>query len=318
MKYKCGLCYYSTSRPDHWKNHILTMKHKRRKKNSELLLKSSKLLLKSSKVYDCKLCEKKYKYRQGLYVHKKNAHSTENKKIDLDIFEDFKKQLAETKKNDAALRVALCRERVALCQERAAHIKTSQKATSDTQQNFNVIKKLAERPTIMVFLNQKCQNAAPLLDFIKTLHFPLTDINPGRPLSSIESISNCIVKELKMLDDTERPIHCSDAKRLNFYVKDASGWAMDTDNKKIDKALGWANSRHQSAWHSYAKKEGIDKSKVKDTDYHNMNVAMAAWSDNPEKAKKKVKRAIATATNLKKSKLLVDLDSTHISQHTTQ
>ena len=35
----------------------------------------------------------------------------------------------------------------------------------------------------------------------------------------VEGISNVFVKKLAHLDPKERPIHCSDKKRLHFYVK---------------------------------------------------------------------------------------------------
>ena len=77
----------------------------------------------------------------------------------------------------------------------------------------------------------------PIMDFIKNLQFKLTDINPQRPASTIESLSKCITDKLEDMDETERPVHCSDAKRLVFHVKDASGWTKDVNNKKIDKAI---------------------------------------------------------------------------------
>ena len=156
--------------------------------------------------------------------------------------------------------------------------------------------------SINVYLNEHCKDAVPIMDFIKDLQFTLTDIDPDRPASTIESLSKVITDKLSGMEETERPVHCSDAKRLNFYIKDASaGWVKDIDNKKIDKAIGFANMRHQCAWHSHAKQEGLDNAK-KDTNYHIMNMAMAKFSDNPNKAKRKIKRAIADATNFKKIK----------------
>jgi len=126
----------------------------------------------------------------------------------------------------------------------------------------------------------------------------LSDINPERPASTIESLSKCITDKLEDMDQTERPVHCSDAKRLVFHVKDASGWTKDINNKKMDKAIGWANMRHQGAWIKKATNEDWTNKKH-DTGYLNMNVAMGKFSDDPKKAKRKVKRAIAKAVTLK-------------------
>ena len=39
------------------------------------------------------------------------------------------------------------------------------------------------------------------------------------------------------MDITERPIHCSDQKRLQFYVKNDNEWSKDKNNEKIDNTI---------------------------------------------------------------------------------
>ena len=45
------------------------------------------------------------------------------------------------------------------------------------------------------------------------------------------------MKNLQDLDPTERPIHCSDKKRLQFYIKEEDKWEKDMNNIKIDKTI---------------------------------------------------------------------------------
>ena len=45
------------------------------------------------------------------------------------------------------------------------------------------------------------------------------------------------VKQLQDMEPTQRPIHCSDKKRLQFYVKDADKWEKDNSHEKIDKTI---------------------------------------------------------------------------------
>ena len=52
-----------------------------------------------------------------------------------------------------------------------------------------------------------------------------------------DGISNIIVKNLKELDITERPIHCTDKKREVLYVKDENKWEKDEEKNKIKKAI---------------------------------------------------------------------------------
>ena len=52
-----------------------------------------------------------------------------------------------------------------------------------------------------------------------------------------EGITHILMKSLGDLKPTERPIHCSDKKRLKFYVKEDNKWEQDSNNQKIDKTL---------------------------------------------------------------------------------
>ena len=42
------------------------------------------------------------------------------------------------------------------------------------------------------------------------------------------------MNNLDKLDVERRPIHCSDVKRLQFYVKDDDRWDKDNNNIKMD------------------------------------------------------------------------------------
>jgi Fe-S-cluster formation regulator IscX/YfhJ len=266
--------------------HLMTRKHRVLTQGPGGTRQKSK----TSIIRECPFCSKTFKTRSGRSKHVRNCSNNT---------QDIQQKLEEANKKIDNLK----NERIEALESQNKELlkiiskqKTGQTQNINTQNNNYI--------NIQLYLDEKCKNAMPIMDFIKDLQFKLLDINSERPASTIESLGKCITDKLEDMDVTERPMHCSDVKRLVFHVKDASGWAKDVDNKKIDKAIGWANMRHQGAWHSYAKKEGIDKSKVKDTDYHNMNVAMAHFSDDPKKAKGKIKRVIASTTDFKNVKSL--------------
>ena len=283
--YICECCDYRTSRSDNFKTHKLTAKHTMNLqmftnvdnvdnvypllgKVGENLLKVGKV----RKVFSCK-CGKVYKHRQSLHVHKKKCTVEEDSDSDKDKeIEELKKQLRE--------------ERAAAAAQRTKADDTI--ATLSTKVGT----------TVNVFLNEHCKNAKPIMDFIKDIQFNFSSINTERPASAITSIGDNIVKRLTDMEKTERPIHCSDVKRLKFYVKDASGWAIDQDNVKLKKAVGWANQRAQSQWHRLAKKQDIIKG-PNDCHYLEMNNAMGEWSEDVQKAKKKVMRMIAPKVKIR-------------------
>ena len=39
------------------------------------------------------------------------------------------------------------------------------------------------------------------------------------------------------MDVTERPIHCSDQKRIKFYIKNDDEWSKDNNNEKLDDSI---------------------------------------------------------------------------------
>ena len=87
--YYCEMCDITPCCKKDYKNHILTLKHKKITENT----------LNNSNIYDC-LCGKIYKYRQGLHKHKKNCVKVtgENKKDNDNILvELFKLQMNENK-----------------------------------------------------------------------------------------------------------------------------------------------------------------------------------------------------------------------------
>ena len=91
--------------------------------------------------------------------------------------------------------------------------------------------------TINLFLNENCKNAMNLTDFVDNLKITLEDLEFTKNNGYIEGVTNIFAKQLQDLAPTERPIHCSDKKRLQFYVKDDDKWKKDQNNEKIDETL---------------------------------------------------------------------------------
>ena len=282
--FHCEDCDYKTSRLANFKRHLLTPKHRVRAQGPD---GSNGGPAKNVIIRKCPFCSKTFKTRSGRSKHvRKCPNNTQNLQQKLEEankkIKILEKERIETLKSQLKIAQNLNKE--------LSKQKTVQTQNINTQNNNYI--------NIQLYLNEKCKNAMPIMDFIKDLQFKLTDINPERPASTIESLSKCITDKLEDMDETERPVHCSDAKRLVFHVKDASGWTKDVNNKKIDKAIGWANMRHQGAWIKKATNEDLVNQKD-DLDFLHMNVAMGKFSDDPKKAKKKVKRAIAKAVHLK-------------------
>lgn len=203
-KYVCKKCDYTCTRKFLWNQHIVTKKH--------ISNNSNKIRTKNMHICGC---GKTYKSRGGLHYHKKKCPSIVVKSKCLEEVENsnevafLKRKLLEKENENKELVNKICA----------------------------MAPKIGSNISINVFLNEHCKNAMSLADFTNQIQLTLTDIVKTKQLGFAEGVSNILIKNLNELPSVERPIHCSDTKRLKFYVKDEKGWNIDKCNKKVDTAI---------------------------------------------------------------------------------
>ena len=89
---------------------------------------------------------------------------------------------------------------------------------------------------IQMFLNEKCKDALTMNQFIESLKITMDDVERFGTEGFIEGITKIFVKNIKMLDISKRPVHCSDLKREVIYIKeDDNTWQKDNENKETMK-----------------------------------------------------------------------------------
>ena len=103
--------------------------------------------------------------------------------------------------------------------------------------NNNMINGLNKAFNLQFFLNETCKEAMNMTDFIDSLTLQLSDLEDVGEKGYIQGISNIIVKNLKELDVTKRPVHCTDKKRETVYIKDNNMWEKDEDRTKMHKFI---------------------------------------------------------------------------------
>jgi len=91
---------------------------------------------------------------------------------------------------------------------------------------------------LQFFLNETCKDAMNIMDFVDSLKLQLCDLERIGEVGFVTGISDIIIKNLKALDVSKRPVHCADTKREVMYVKDNNKWEKEQDdNKKLKKAI---------------------------------------------------------------------------------
>ena len=221
-KFYCKKCDYSSNRESQWRRHLSTTKHKM--DNMDNTLDNAKSTKRS---FEC-ICGKVYKYNSGLSKHKKKCILNMKEPSTPTVVET-----ATTSSSKSGLSVEVLNKLV----EQNNTLMEKVIELSKDRQVINYQNCGNKKMTINVFLNQECKNAMNLADFVENVKVSLEDLNYTKEHGYIKGISNIFVKHLKDLDPKERPIHCSDKKRLQFYVKEEDKWEKDKANAKIDKTI---------------------------------------------------------------------------------
>jgi len=275
----CQKCNYKCCKQSEYNKHILTSKHQILQNPTSN--PTSKI---SEKTYNC-ICGKIYKHSSTLYAHKKkcnviecddnqvinNSNNTNDKDELINYLikenQEFKNLILEIVKKDT--------------------YNISNNTTNSHNKTFN----------LQFFLNETCKDAMNIMDFVDSIKLQLCDLEKVGKIGYVEGISNIIVKNLNSLDETKRPVHCTDAKREVMYVKDEDKWEKENDSKeKIRKAIKHVAHKNSKMLKEFKTKHpDCDKSESKFSDQYNKLVieALGGKGDNDLEKEDKIIKNIA-------------------------
>ena len=228
-KYNCEKCDYHSSDKNDYQRHLRTRKHKMDNMDNNRITKKT--------AHQCMVCGRTYKYRSGLSKHKRKCSPRDDVgSARVDQGPDASIPVVDGEKE------SLKKEVVQLRQMMQDVIKAQAAANTNFHDTLNrMIPKVGNttnnKLSINVFLNEKCKHAMNITDFVDKLTVSLEDLMYTRDHGFVKGISNIFVKQLQDMKPTERPIHCSDKKRLQFYIKDEDKWERDSGNTKLDKTI---------------------------------------------------------------------------------
>jgi hypothetical protein len=230
QNFKCAICNYTTSRKYNLDLHLNSIKHK----NSLLTTNDNDSLVKISKSYQCQNCDKEFNDRAGLWRH--------NKKCKLeDCSNSYEKtdQITNEPADKDQLILMLIKQNSELIKETSDFknimmevIKNGTHNTTTTTTNSH-----NKAFNLNFFLNETCKDAMNITEFVESIKLQLSDLEKVGEVGYVEGISNIIVKNLKDLDITQRPVHCTDKKRETMYIKDEDKWEKDDEQKKMHKMV---------------------------------------------------------------------------------
>ena len=220
-KYICNHCNFYTDNKTKYNRHLKTKKHI--------------ILAKKEIQHIICICGKSYTSRRGLNYHKKKCELVKELKLEEDYTKDEIIRKKDAEINEIKDKYINSLEN---------HMDTLEKHKDTLEKQQGKLLELANKPniinnqmTINVYLNEKCKGAMNLTDFVDQIKVSLQDLSFTNKNGLIEGESNIFVKELEDMNPTERPIHCSNKKDRQVYIKDSDEWTNDKQHFKLDKSI---------------------------------------------------------------------------------
>ena len=238
--YCCKICDFNTCKNSNFEIHIKTKKHL---SNISATISNTEA---TKKMHICENCNKSYNDRSGLWRHKKTCTTCKTYEQNVDLDDIQNENINEL--NDKDLIMILIKQNTDLIKENSEFknmmMKVFENGTNNNQSyNTNSLNKTFN---LQFFLNETCKDAMNIMDFVDSIQLQLSDLEKVGELGYVEGISNIIVKNLKALDITQRPVHCTDKKRETLYIKDENKWEKeDNEKKKIRKAINKVACKNQ-------------------------------------------------------------------------
>jgi len=242
-KYLCIVCNYVTSRKSSLDKHFSTTKHIQCATSiatgddvgdescNDKVAKYSKP--KQEKNYSCSKCSKIYNSRNGIWKHKQLCVEEEIKPIE------------PADQNLLSLLIKQNQDFKDLMMEQNKMIVEAIKHNNNTTNNINSNNNSNNKTfNLQLFLYEDCKDAMNLSEFLESIKIQLADVEAVGELGYVNGISKLIIQNLKGLDVTKRPIHCTDEKREIVYIKEAGVWTKDEDCSKLRRLIKCVSNRN--------------------------------------------------------------------------
>jgi hypothetical protein len=210
---RCEICDYTTSKKANYEKHLLTPKHLHRTSSNQTGGQKPAII--------CDACGKEYQAKSSLWYHKKKCIANKLQIIEqtAEKTDDIKKELDDIK----------------LMLKNLMNKKTSHDITVNNT--------IHQKMSINVYLNDYCGEAINLGEFVEKIQLSLNHLCITKDQGYIKAMSDVLIQNLAQLDDTKRPFHCSDKKRLQFYVRQNNKWNKD-NGEKITNAVDKVATKH--------------------------------------------------------------------------
>ena len=279
----CEICDYVTKRKCNFDHHLLSAKH-------QMATNGNSSQQELSNNFCCEKCNKKYKDRTGLWKHNKKCNITIVTDSNAGSFDKEQLILMLIKQNSEFKSMMM--------EQQTTMLKVIENGTHNTTNSHN------KSFNLQFFLNETCKDAMNIMDFVDSIKLQLCDLENVGKVGYINGISSIIVKNLNLLDETKRPVHCTDTKREVLYVKDDDKWEKENQNKpKIRKMIKHVTHKNTKLFKDFTEKyPGCEKSESKYSNTYDKLIveAYGGKGDNYEEKEDKIIKNILKGIKIEK------------------
>ena len=302
FRYFCNICNFYSNQKIDWDRHILRPKHINKCVNDKEKLEKN---------FICNICNKIFKYQSGLCKHKKKCIKIPDEVEIKEVEKNEENKLIITTKDEQINELKnmmkdLIKHNGELMKQNSELVQTIKDITP--KMGNNTINNNCNNTTnntfnLQLFLNEKCKDAINMSEFIETIEFTDDDLENSRLHGGISTLSNVMIKCLKQLDVTKRPLHCTDVKRETLYIKEEDKWEKDENHEKIMDALGdIAQKQREYLWEwSDANPDSQDVMHPLNDIFHLTNIKVLDPLTKKEEEDKKFIRNVAREVTIDKT-----------------
>ena len=245
-KHYCEICDFKCSKQSNYIVHLNTRKHKNAENDNKMVTNDNCFTPKNAE-FKC-TCGNSYKHQSGLSRHKRACNFEPNKEEKFESNSNNNSNMMSSFTISPELIVELIKDNKEMKQIILEQNNTIQSLVVNGITNINNINNSNNKTfNLHVFLNETCKNAMNIMDFANSIQLKLTDLENVGELGYVDGISKIIIDNLKLLDVTERPVHCSDFKRDVLYIKDNDKWEKENENNtNIKKIINCVTNKNIS------------------------------------------------------------------------
>jgi hypothetical protein len=157
----------------------------------------------------------------------------ENTELQNQLLQQQREMIEQDKKLHALLEKQCETISTAICTTNPNHSNNSSHKNIQNHNSHNTLNHNSHNTTnnyIQFFLDNKCKNAMTIQSFANNLQVSLEDIEQKK----YECLSNVILNNLKPLPITERPVHCANPKKKEWFINNKEqGWEKNTGDELI-------------------------------------------------------------------------------------